>query len=385
MTAFQFESTLRMALREAAEREEQSGRLARSAAKTRSTLLVTGRWLPVTAVVGAILLALAVAAVVLTFGHSERTPVRPPKVVARLMLADSLGGAVSANGSLWIEDRGRNRLLRIDPHTRQVTARLPVPDDVAMAPAGGALWTLPVRATHRPNDFQASLLRIDPRTGRLAARVPLRTPHGEPFAGLALAADQDAVWILGTTPTWHDRDKLGALRVDPRSGRVTTLIALPGRWGPDGIAVRGGDLWAITTNSRLLRFDARTGRKLSDSPLSLQPPDPNADPVPGSLGFAGDALVTTVRGGLARIDPYTGRVVWRRPLGQNVQTWTGDGGLIWAAVATRKSDRLFAVDPHDGHVATSVDLVAFGSSGIAAIDHQLWVTTAAGEAVVLAR
>ena len=38
-----------------------------------------------------------------------------------------------------------------------------------------------------------------------------------------------------------------------------------------------------------------------------------------------------------------------------------------------------------GHVATSVGLDAFGSAGIASIRDELWITTVAGDALVLRR
>ena len=57
--------------------------------------------------------------------------------------------------------------------------------------------------------------------------------------------------------------------------------------------------------------------------------------------------------------------------------------MIWAAVSPHGPDRLVAVRPDDGQVATSVELDTFGAAGIASVGDQLWVTTAGGEAVVL--
>ncbi len=384
MAGFEFETRLRLALGEAAEREAERGRAGRAVARSRSTLVVTRRsFVPAAAAVLGTLLALAVATVFLTRSGS-REAVRPPEVVARFALGESLGGTVGAYGSVWVADTGPDRLLRVDPDSRRVTVRLPVEGDVAMAPAGGTLWALNEGAPAPATDFRDLLLRIDPRSDEVT-RLRLRTPSGADLGGVGLAADQDSVWILGTTVSWHNNDALGLMRLDPQTGRATVAFALPGKWGRVGIALRRDGLWAITADDRLLRYDARTGEKLSETRLDLPGSGRDAEPAPGHLQFAGDTLVTSTPGGLAGIDPYAGRVVWRRDLGGTVNAWTEAGGLVWATVSPRGPDRLVAVEPHDGQVATSVGLDVFGADGIASVGDELWITTAGGEAVVLQR
>jgi hypothetical protein len=386
MAGFEFETRLRLALREAAEREAQRGRTGRAVARSRSTLVVTRRsFVPVAAAVLGTLLALAVATVFVTRSGSQRESLHPPEVVARFALGESLGGTVGAYGSVWVADTGPDRLLRVDPDSRRVTVRVPVEGDVAMAPAGGALWALNEGAPAPATDFRDLLLRIDPRSDEVTARMRLRTPSGAALGGVDLAADQDSLWILGTTASWHNNDALGLMRLDPQGGRATVAFALPGKWGRVGIALRRDGLWAITADDRLLRYDAHTGEKLSETRLDLPGSGRDADPAPGRLQFAGDTLVTSTPGGLAGIDPYAGRVVWRRHLGGVVNAWTEAGGVVWASVSPQGHDRLVAVEPHDGQVATSVGLDVFGAAGIASVGDKLWITTAGGEAVVLQR
>ena len=326
MAGFEFETRLRLALRDAAEREAERGRAGRAVARSRSTLVVTRRsFVPVAAAVLGTLLALAVATVFLT-RSGQREAVHPPKIVARVALGESLGGTVGAYGSAWVADTGPDRLLRVDPDSRRVTARLPVQGDLGLAPVDNTLGALSGQFPPPRNEFRGLLLRIDPRSDEVTARVPLRTPSGEPFAGLDLAADQDSVWILGTTARWHNDDTLGLMRLDARTSRVTAAFALPGGWGRAGIALRDDGLWAITADHRLLRFDAGTAEKLSEARLDL-PASQFAEPAPGHLQFAGDTLVTSTPGGLAGIDPYAGRVVWRRHLGATVNAWTEAGGV----------------------------------------------------------
>ena len=386
MAGFDFQTRLRLALREAAEREAERGRAGRAVAGGRSTLGVTRRsFVPAAAAAMATLLALAVATVFLTRSDSEREAVRPPDELARLALGDSLGGTVGAYGSIWVADTGPDQLLRVDPDSRRVRVRFPVEGDVAMAPAGGTLWVLNQGAPTPAADFRDLLLRIDPRSDEVTARLRLRTPGGAPVGGLDLAADQDSLWILGTTGSWHNDDRMGVMRLAPQGARATVAFALPGGWGRVGIALRSDGLWAITADDSLLRYDARTGERLSETPLDLPMSRQARDPAPGHLQFAGDTLITSTPGGLAGIDPGAGRVLWRRPLGGAVNAWTEAGGLVWAVVSPQGPDRLVAVDPHDGRVATSMGLDSFGAAGIASVGNQLWITTAGGEALVLRR
>ena len=215
-------------MREAAEREAERGRAGRAVARGRSTLVMTRRsFVPAAAAVLAILLALAVATVLLTRSGSQREAVQPPEVVARFALGESLGGTVGAYGSVWVADTGPDRLLRVDPDSRRVTVRLPVEGDVAMAPAGGTLWALNEGAPAAATDFRDLLLRIDPRSNDITARLRLRTPSGADLGGVDLAADQNSLWILGTTASWHNNNSLGLMRLDPQDGRATVAFALP--------------------------------------------------------------------------------------------------------------------------------------------------------------
>jgi streptogramin lyase len=384
MAGFNFEDRLRLALREAAQREMQAGATARSAARARGAFQTARRSFAPAAAAGlATVLALALVAVFLTRAGSDREAVHPPEVVARLTLADSLGAALSAHGSVWLADTSGDRLLRVDPESNRVIGRIPVQGDLAMAPVGKTLWVLNQNFPPRPGDFQSLLMRVDPGSNAVTARLPLRIPSGEPFAGLDVAADGESVWILGTTATWHDDDQLGVIRLDARSGRVTAAIPLPRGWGRVGIALRADGLWAITANQRLLRFDVRSGERLSAARLNL--PADAREPTRGQLRFAGKTLITSTPGGLTGIDPYAGRVVWRRQLGQSVQAWTEADGLVWAAVSPQGPDRLVAVDPGDGRSATSAPLDAFGSADIASFRDELWITTTGGEALILRR
>lgn len=378
MPSFEFEASLRMQLREAAEREQRRSLLARFAAAGRALLPGIGHLvLPAAAVTATIAAAISVAAIFL-MSESGR-PVAPPEVVAEFRVADSLGANFAAFGSVWMADTSRDELLRVEPDSRRVVGRLPVAGELALGAGAGSLWALQ-EGSARGKFFglHGPLLRIDPSTNRVTARIALRTPDGQPFEGYEVLANRDEVWVAGVS---------GALRVDPRTNRVDQAIAAPDQlvssapWPtrlPWHFALLDGGLWAITEDGRLLSFDTRTGKVLSDVRLGL--------PEAGDLSDGpGGALIAAAPGALARVEPYTGRVLWRTRLGQTVQAWSGAGGLIWTRSSGQVHDRLTALDPETGSILTRVELEDFGGTGIAAVDDELWLSTVGGNVVVLRR
>ena len=369
MAGFEFEARLRLELREAAEREQRRGLVARFVAAGRSLLPAIGHSaLPAAAVTATVAAAIAMATFFLVSGTEQR-PVAPPEVVAELTVADTLGSTVAAYGSVWMNDTTRDELLRVEPHSRRVAGRMPVNGELSLGAGARALWALQEGSPRGGFELHGPLLRIDPNTNRVTARIALRTPEGQPFAGFEVLADRDDVWVGGAG---------GALRVDPKTNRVTQAVAAPDELISSDFALASSGLWAITEDGRLLRFDTRTGTVISDVRLAV------SDALDLS-GGPGDALLATLPEALARIDPDTGRVLWRTRLGQRVNTWTAAGGLIWARSTGQVHDRLTAFDPDTGRVITSLELDDFGGTGIAAIDDELWLSTVGGNVVILRR
>ena len=101
---------------------------------------------------------------------SEDTiPAQPgPRLVARHPLVSAGGSMASAFGSVWVADIASERLLRLDPRTRAVEARIPLGGEAWVDAAAGAVWAL---AGDR-------LLRIDPSSNRVVKSIPIarRTP-----------------------------------------------------------------------------------------------------------------------------------------------------------------------------------------------------------------
>ena len=121
-------------------------------------------------------------------------------------MADGLGRSTQvAFGSVWLSETNTGQILRVDPRTRRVTARIPVGSEVSLAAGDGSIWAIPSEA----GVPSSPLMRIDPKTNRIVARIPMRAPNGEPFVG-GFVVVGPRVWVIGGT---------SVLAVDPTRNR----------------------------------------------------------------------------------------------------------------------------------------------------------------------
>jgi DNA-binding beta-propeller fold protein YncE len=119
-------------------------------------------------------------------------------------------------GGVWVAVWAAGRLVRVDPATNRVVARIPVgraqESPLAIAAAAHAVWAV---------DFgDAEVLRIDPATNRVVARIPVRGGAG----GIGVGAG--AVWV--TSGEGGDQRHGWVQRIDPARGRVVATIDVPG-------------------------------------------------------------------------------------------------------------------------------------------------------------
>ena len=121
-------TALRLQLRDAARREEQRAPAARRLVRVRRRVPGPG---PLAAALAVALLALAVAVGALALrGEPEPTA---PKVVRTFRVADGLTSMAQGFGAVWATDLSSGNVLRIDPKTRKVVARIPVAGGAAAA------------------------------------------------------------------------------------------------------------------------------------------------------------------------------------------------------------------------------------------------------------
>jgi hypothetical protein len=316
------------------------------------------------------LLALTVSALVLlAWGHGGgAAPARTRGPVAVLEPANGLAAIAGGWGDAWMDDRAGSRLLRVDGSSGRVLARIPVEGRLALSAGARAVWALQSGGGYG-RGLRGPLLRIDPGSDQVTARIPLQALPGAAVLGFGVLVEGASVWVWGPSDI---------LMVEPRTNRVARAIAVGYERGElTGLAVVDGRPLATTADGHLVRFDARSGAELSAIALPLTDP---------ALRIAhGRRAVVTAGGTLAAVDAYTGRLDWRRRLGFRVSAVLEAGNALWALAATTEDagDRLWTLDPRSGGVINSVVLPEFGTVGMASVDGALWVTTAAGRALVL--
>lgn len=201
----------------------------------------------------------------------------------------------AGEGAAWLVTpvigrvRDGERLVRIDARTRRV-ARVTLPQrgrGLVRAPEEDirGVWDLAVGAGGVWLHDGDRVLRADPRTGRIVRAIRLRTPgprrdrlscgavgwsgSGGDSTVTAdyqqanlVAVGAGAVWVM--TNCGPGASRLGFLqRIDPRSNRVTRVVALRAAYAK--LAVGPKSLWAATQNdtgrrSSLHRIRVRDGR-----------------------------------------------------------------------------------------------------------------------------
>jgi outer membrane protein assembly factor BamB len=225
---------------------------------------------------------------------------------------------------------------------------------------------------------------------------------------LAVPAEQ-SVWTA-------DLDDGGVSRVDIVSGQVTS----PTAGEVVGIASDGEDVWVATDSNELRRLDGRTGDELESFTLADRPLFEPRDA--GFLVVASGSVWMTVPAkigdvgpqALWRIDPSTGEVGSKIPIGSNPLPPVVADGAIWitteetfmrvdvhtemvrrlgfgpfpgpavgggGSVWIESAGTVYGLDPATGRLRSSFDF-AGDARGLAWVDGKLWIATPTGVEVV---
>ena len=153
--------------------------------------------------------------------------------------------AVAAGaGGVWITD-GSRLLRRADPATGHIVRSYDVGAPIGGVAVGeGGVWAI--------NGPSASVLRIDPRSGAVTARIQIVADarYGSPYP-IAVAAGLGSVWVLNANAA-------SVTRIDPAQESVTATIPLGIERVPRRLAVGAGAAWVADTDGTLARIDAST-------------------------------------------------------------------------------------------------------------------------------
>ena len=238
---------------------------------------------------------------------------------AQIEVGHGGGPLVFGAGSLWVGAWRDGQVVRVDPRSNRVVARLPAggPNPAGLAVGAGSIWVV-----HPDTD---EVVRLDPGTGRVVARIKLGplpfelAPGDRRFLPSLVAVGAGAGWVATGR---------GAMaRIDLASNRVVAVIKLPPE-RPAGIAVAGRSVWVAAGSDGVARIDAATNRLLGTIRL-----DHYAERVAvggGAVWVGGSTTdpIVEMAGAVARIDAATGRVREIVPTGLPVGLAAAAGAVL---------------------------------------------------------
>jgi streptogramin lyase len=226
-------------------------------------------------------------------------------------------GAAQAFKSLWIPDCAEGAILRLEPKTGKLEAKLAIGVAnvrVGIVPTADSIWAL--------TDSKTTLSRIDPDQNQVVAEVRL----GEGCN--SLASGDGALWI--GCPAENR-----VVRVNPLTNLVETRIEVSAR--PMSLAFGEESLWVYCQKEgRVERIDTKTKKVIKTIELGVPGVDGDI-----SIG-AGFVWITQTGFPITRIDPQTDKVV---------QQFYGDGGGMLQASANAvwllnvRQGTLWSIDP----------------------------------------
>jgi hypothetical protein len=186
---------------------------------------------------------------------------------------DGIGAIAADDRAVWVEviqdrsDQGRQNLaslVRIDPQTSQVVATIPLEGlsgyDDEIAIGAGDVWVAGVNLTGPSEERGADLVRIDPITNTVSARLPV--------SAFSVRAGADVTWVTspadGVNDSLHKPEEWVARSIDPLSSEISPPTPLPGNVSgvlgvtADGVWFSGYDAEGLIHPVRLQNdaFDA---------------------------------------------------------------------------------------------------------------------------------
>ncbi len=144
-------------------------------------------------------------------------------------------------GGVWVSD-GSSRVYRVDPQSARVTGTPNLGTAIdGLAVAGNALWAISGSA--------ATVLRLDPGTGRVTARISIVSRPGleSPYP-IAIAAGAGFVWVLNANSGT-------VTQIDPTARGIQSSIPIGIDRDPLRLAAGAGAAWVANGDGTLSRID----------------------------------------------------------------------------------------------------------------------------------
>jgi len=166
--------------------------------------------------------------------------------------------------------------------------------------------------------------------------------------------------------------------ISPKNNALRRSAPVVGR-GVADLQRAGGSIWAaVSRERRLVRLDARTGRRVG-RPIAL-PNQPNSVAVGPRAVWVG--MITPAPGGndtLARVDPRSGEITNTIQVPEGIKALAASPGAVW--VASRREPFVLKVSTATGKVVTRVRVGRDRPSDIAYARGVVWLTDPEGNTV----
>lgn len=154
----------------------------------------------------------------------SRVDLRSNKVVSTIAVGETPIFDTFGEGALWVANYDGDSVSVVSPgspdaETIQLKERC---GPLGIATGFGSVWVVCY--------WQQQLLRIDPRTRKVVARIPIGS------GPLAVATGAGSVWVT-------NRDSHDVSRIDPRTNKAIAAIRLPANLSPFGVAAHEDGVW----------------------------------------------------------------------------------------------------------------------------------------------
>jgi YVTN family beta-propeller protein len=302
----------------------------------------TRRRTPLIAGAGAALVAAAIVGVILLAGggsdsekgssgggtkkEAKAETITNPKALSPIQLDPGVDGIEVGAGSVWVTNKDRGTLTRIDPDSRKVVGTTRVganPDSVAVGE--GSLWV-----TNTDDD---SVSRVS-TSGKVQDTIKVGDgPEG-------ILAGRGAVWVangLDGTVT----------RIDAKSGTPRTI---PVGTDPVQLAFDQDSVWVTNSGDGYIQeLDQETGEKISEGEARIGGET-------RGIAFSDGLLWVSVsdQGQLVAVNPANSRIVKRIRVPDNPrEVRSGEGG-VW--VTSADASAVAVIDPSSRKVVAQVQV-----------------------------
>jgi ABC-type transport system substrate-binding protein/DNA-binding beta-propeller fold protein YncE len=265
-------------------------------------------------------------------------------ITAAIEVGEQPGGAVVADGALWVTNTGANTVSQISLASQTVARIIDVgrgPIGIAATP--GSVWVA--------NSGSRTLSQISTETARVVNEVEVGN------GPTAVAAGVGHVWVANAGDS-------SVIKIDPSSASVVEKIPVAAR--PTAIVAGDLGVWvASADNASLTHIDPATGVTLA-APISL-----GALPV-GMAQRSGEIWVATADGTIARIDPVANRVLDTVDTAGTISSIAANDDAIWVA---HREGMVLRIDPGDLRAPPARVGVSSSPEALVLAGNDLWVAT----------